>query len=120
MVCYHPIQAWRSVDGRNPKTGKWPITFKRKEGYSDMEIQIPCGQCIGCRLEKSRVWAMRCMHEASLYPKNCFVTLTYDDDHLPENGSLRPADMTKFLKRLRKNIGNTFTGNKESSLSSAL
>jgi hypothetical protein len=42
------------------------------------------------------------MHEASLYKNNCFITLTYDDDHVPENGSLRYEDFQKFMKRLRK------------------
>jgi hypothetical protein len=28
-------------------------------------LKIPCGRCIGCRLEYSRQWAMRCHHEAS-------------------------------------------------------
>lgn len=105
MVCYHPILAYRSQAGRDPETGKWPIVFNKKAGYEDMPVEIPCGQCIGCRLEKSRVWAMRCMHESTLYGKNSFVTLTYDDAHLPENGSLRPRDMTLFLKLLRKRLG---------------
>lgn len=57
---------------------------------------------MGCRLERSRQWAVRCVHEASLHADNCFVTLTYDDEHLPGDGSLEPRDVTLFLKRLRK------------------
>ena len=72
MTCYHPIQAWRSLSGRNPDTGLWPVFFKRSEGYSDLEVQVPCGKCVGCRLDKSRKWAIRCVHEASLYNNNCF------------------------------------------------
>lgn len=45
---------------------------------------------------------MRCMHEASLYEENCFITLTYDDDHLPVRGSLDYSEFQRFLKRLRK------------------
>lgn len=41
------------------------------------------------------------MHEASLYPFNCFVTLTYDDAHLPADGSLDHRHFQLFLKRLR-------------------
>lgn len=66
------------------------------------EVSIPCGQCIGCRLERSRQWATRCMHEASLWDMNCSLTLTYSDEHLPLNASLVPNDVQLFIKRLRK------------------
>jgi len=48
---------------------------------------------------------MRCMHEASLHADNCFVTLTYADDKLPDDGNLRKEDFQKFLKRLRHKTG---------------
>lgn len=64
-------------------------------------MTIPCGRCIGCRRERARQWAMRCMHEASLYNDNCFITLTYDDEHLKDD-SLHVEDFQKFMKRLRK------------------
>ncbi len=76
--------------------------FRPQDGYSDLPVMLPCGQCIGCRLEKSRKWAMRCMHEASLYDENCFVTLTYADEHLPRYGSLDREAFPLFMKRLRK------------------
>jgi hypothetical protein len=65
-------------------------------------IQVPCGMCIDCRLSKSRDWAVRCMHEASLYDYNSWLTLTYNDQNLPDNGSLEKRDLTLFIKRLRK------------------
>lgn len=65
---------------------------------------LPCGQCVGCRLERSRQWAMRCMHEASLYDRNCFITLTYDNDHY-SSPSLEYRDFQLFMKRLRKAFG---------------
>lgn len=104
MVCYHPLQAWRSQSGRNRATGKWPLTFKKVDGYSDMEVQVPCGQCVGCRLERSRQWAMRCVQEASLYEDNCFITLTFSDEFLYDL-SLHKEDYVKFMKRLRKKYG---------------
>lgn len=81
-------------------------------------VQTPCGQCRGCRLESSRQWAVRCMHESSLYDANAFVTLTVDDDHLyrkysvPDvdrgglrcTGSLDYEAIPLFMKRLRKAI----------------
>lgn len=68
-------------------------------------LELPCGQCIGCRLERSRQWAMRCMHEASLHESNSFITLTYDESNLPPGGSLTYRDFQLFMKRLRKVAG---------------
>lgn len=67
-----------------------------------MPVQIPCGRCIGCRLERSRQWAVRLMHENTLHEQSCFLTLTYDDEHLPGDGSLHKDHFQKFMKRLRK------------------
>ena len=50
----------------------------------------------------SRQWAVRCMHEASMHMFNLFVTLTYDDNHLPEYNSLNYKHFQDFMKRLRK------------------
>lgn len=62
---------------------------------------VACGRCRGCRLEYSRQWAVRCMHEASLFAENCFVTLTYSD--APKD--LRYPDFQLFMKRLRRSRG---------------
>jgi hypothetical protein len=72
-------------------------------------IPIPCGQCLGCRLDYSKKWAVRCILESSYYKDNYFLTLTYDDEHLPKNSSLVKRDLQLFLKRLRKYI-RTYTG----------
>lgn len=69
-----------------------------------MEVQIPCGKCIGCRLERSRQWALRCMHEASQYDENVFLTLTYSPEHLPKDNMLHVRDFQLFMKRLRKSL----------------
>lgn len=66
---------------------------------------VPCGQCIECRLKRSREWAIRCMHEASLYEDNSFITLTYADEYLPKGGSLDRRAFPLFMKRLRKECG---------------
>lgn len=90
----------------NP-SGSRSIVFDRNKAISPVKVIIPCGQCVGCRLERSRQWAVRCMHEAQMHVDNCFVTLTYSDVHLPENGSLVKSDFQKFMKRLRKRCGIT-------------
>lgn len=65
-------------------------------------IQVPCGQCLECRIQQTRMWADRCVLEAKQYTDNYFVTLTYDDLHVPFNGSLDKRDYQLFLKRLRR------------------
>lgn len=105
MTCYHPIQGYRSKMGRNKATGLWPVVFNLNDGYGDLPVQIPCGRCIGCRLEHSRQWAIRCVHEASLHEENTFLTLTYNNEYVDPNFSLNKTDITNFLKRLRKNTG---------------
>jgi hypothetical protein len=101
MTCYSPIVGYRAKYV-NPKTGKRPIVFKRDQGYVDMPVELPCGRCIGCRLDYSRDWAVRCVHEASMHQENMFLTLTYNDDHLPDDRSISVREMQLFLKRYRK------------------
>ena len=105
MPCYHPLKAWY---GRGQtKNGKRPIVFKMSlaaDPFGEESLELPCGQCHGCRLDRSREWAMRCMHEKQLHDHSCFLTLTYDNEHLPKDLSLEPIHLTNFLKRLRKKL----------------
>lgn len=103
MPCYNPVHGYR---GRtiNPDTGKRPIVFDRQSAYTDLPVDVPCGRCIGCRLDRSRQWAVRCVHEASLHTDNCFITLTFSDDYLDKKQTLSVDDFQKFMKRLRKEI----------------
>ena len=103
MACYTPLKGYRSTE--LTKNGKRKIVFNRNHGFADLPVTVPCGQCIGCRLERSRQWAIRCTHEASLWEKNCFITLTYNDENLPKDGSLDVTHFQKFMKRLRKKHG---------------
>lgn len=98
MPCYHRLEGWRSF--ANPG-----ITFNFREACQDQRISVPCGKCIGCRLEISRQWAVRSVHEASLYSENCFVTLTYSPEFLPEDGSLDYEAPVLWMKRLREKFG---------------
>ncbi len=102
MACFHPLECW--LVGFPDDRGKRAISFKEpfRTNNPVKKITVPCGRCIGCRLERSRQWAIRCSHEASLYENNCFITLTYNNEHLPPYGSLQKAHFQKFMKRLRK------------------
>jgi len=74
--------------------------FRGSINVSKLKL-MPCRQCIGCRLERSRQWATRLLLEANSHEKACFLTLTYDDDHVPKNGSLNKDHLSTFFKRLR-------------------
>jgi len=102
MPCYHPITAYRARSIND--SGKRSLVFNKKDGFIDRPVEVPCGQCVGCRLERSRQWAVRCMCEAQLHPENSFITLTYSPEHLPEDWGLRKEDFQKFMKRLRKKL----------------
>lgn len=97
MPCYHPLKAFQCFD----KTIVFDETRKHDIVRS---LDLPCGQCVGCRLERSRQWAIRCMHESQLHKQNSFITLTYDNTHLPSDGSLDYKDFQLFLKRFRKTL----------------
>jgi hypothetical protein len=113
VPCYYPMIAIEAV---SPVTGKKKVKITGKTahkatiaGVEDYRakghILLPCGRCIGCRLERSRQWAVRCVHEAQLHEKNCFLTLTYRNEDLPHDGSIKKRDLQLFFKRLRKRCG---------------
>ena len=100
MPCFHPWEPSPSM------------------GLGPMVKQLPCGQCSGCRLERSRQQAARCIHESKSHRYNTWATLTYDHDHLPQryntglvhphtrqpiySGSLDKLHVPKFIRSLRK------------------
>lgn len=144
MSCKHPLKGF--IIGINPNTGKNVLKISsyktdhvelRPDGkyykvtnpgitpfakaYTDF-VDIPCGRCIGCRLARSKQWADRAVLELQYHRSNYFLTLTYDDDHIPSNEfvcpdtgeiaeslTLKKEDLQKFWKRCRKNYpDNTF------------
>ena len=81
-------------------TGKAPLQNNWEQ------LTIPCNKCTGCRTEHSRQWAMRLVHEKKYQEevqknRTVFVTLTYNDNYLPQSGSLIKKDFQNFIKRLR-------------------
>lgn len=113
MSCFHPLSAL--VYGINPENGKKIIRVGALPDGKHESIEIPCGRCIGCRLDYSRQWANRCMLELMDHERACFVTLTYNPEHVlrtfcadPSTGAAYPnlslykRDLQLFIKRLRK------------------
>lgn len=130
MACFHPMILIKRVDMSDPAQRKFAMEYKMRhkgtkearnnstlivprelaisEGFNlekSDAIPIPCGNCIGCRLEYSRIWAERAMREASQWKDNYFITLTYDDDHLPIGPkgvpTLENDAISDFMKELR-------------------
>lgn len=128
IPCYHPLKAFYKIDkSSNKKVLHFASQADLDRGFGvdnsgliySSPIDIPCGQCIGCRLEYSRQWATRCVLESLKYEYNFFITLTYRDEDLPQeriyrydhNGevysedvvsSLVPDHVTTFMKDLRR------------------
>ena len=102
MPCYKPLKAYYAREVND--TGKRSLVFNSEKALFPAQLQIPCGRCIGCRLDRSLSWALRCVHEASMHDENCFITLTFNDEHLAKNKSLKVSDFQNFLKRLRQFI----------------
>lgn len=93
MSCYHPLRAFRTPSG---------VVFQELHRHDILgDVELPCGQCIGCRMRRASDWTLRVMHESTLWSTNCFVTLTYARDCLPPDGSLCHRDFQLFLKRVR-------------------
>lgn len=93
MPCYSPLSAWR-----DPASGL--IKFADR-GVGE-HLDLPCGRCMGCRLERSRQWAVRIMFEAQMHERNSFITLTYSPEHCPYPPSLDYKAFQGFMKRFRK------------------
>ncbi|UPW41041.1 replication initiator protein [Sigmofec virus UA08Rod_5692] len=116
MACYHPLLAYNI----SREEGKFELVFDRNKAMEHgfpRPISLPCQKCVGCRLDYSRQWANRCMLELQYHKSSYFITLTYDDEHLPRTYSADPEtgeiispvatlvkrDFQLFMKRLRKN-----------------
>jgi len=89
-------------------SGKRPLVFDKSKGIPGTALQVPCGGCIGCRIDRSSSWATRLMHEARYHEKKCFLTLTYNDVWLPQNGSLEKNAQKPFFKKLRARLDYDF------------
>ncbi len=105
MPCVKPL------NGYVAENGGWQGI--KPDDRAPIKMRVPCGQCLGCRIDRRKQWGARIMHEASEYRDNSFLTLTYRDKiqcnkhqlkhgfHMPESGSLVKSHHQKFMKRLR-------------------
>lgn len=118
MACYNPKYAYLAKDARTENFGR-AIFFSLPQCYEGHpekyeKINIPCRRCIGCRLDYSREWATRIERECRTNEGNIFLTLTYDEAHLPravqqlrdgttkETPTTKISELSSFMKRLRR------------------
>lgn len=102
MTCYSPNHAFEGkVLSAN---GLRPTVWRERDSFEGRRRELPCGKCVGCKLDYSSSWAVRCSHEAQMHVDNSFVTLTFKDEFLPANRSLDVRHVQLFMKRLRKSI----------------
>lgn len=98
MACFYPIKAYQ----HRTKGGSLVFGAEPKDHVA---LEVKCNQCLGCRLEHSRQWAMRCVHEASMHYDNCFITLTYDSENIPPDAGLRKRHWQDFIRELKRQCG---------------
>ncbi len=91
MPCYQPVNL--PVKCKSLKAGARSIWSERT---------LPCGKCLGCRGKQARDWSIRLMNETQMHEHAWFMTLTYSNERLPENGSLNPPHLQGFFKALRR------------------
>lgn len=119
MPCPNPMQAYCTVRPDGKKVLKFSNVLGRmfRNGMKMPEdsMAVRCGQCMTCRLERSRVTALRCVHESKMFEHNCFITLTFSDEKMkemcPQIGpgySLVREHTTNFMKRLREKFARGF------------
>lgn len=97
MNCLYPVTIYIHTDKKHSRY--------RSQNKTDCRVKVRCGHCINCIEEKNRIWTYRLMAEMKTHTKICFITLTYDDDHLPVNGSCCKKDIQDLMKRIRRYYG---------------
>lgn len=94
MPCLSPVEGWFTPQG---------LSFKPPKGKIDGEpVKVACRNCIGCKVDRSKEWSVRIMHEAQLHDENMFITLTYREADLPQDQGLHHSHFQAFMKRLRQ------------------
>lgn len=96
MSCTQPVLAESYLC---PATHLKAIRFKGADFVPNLELN--CNKCPSCKLRKAKEWALRCWHESQMHEHNSYITLTYDDKHLPLYHDLDHRDFQLFMKRLR-------------------
>ena len=114
-MCYRPLFRYMGYDGGWKFDGIRKLQEKGVDTYSfkqryDAQV-ITCGSCFHCRMKRTLDWSLRCMHELHTSDGvGCFITLTYDDDNVPLDGSLQPpkTHLKVFHNALKRKIKRSY------------
>lgn len=105
MACTSPVKLGYPGYIAQIGNGKPFVSYpKWLERYPLGFMEVPCGKCLACRIHRAQEWALRLTHELSFWDSAIFLTLTFDDQHLPADFSVSPRDLQLFFKRLRKEL----------------
>jgi len=97
-MCTRPNTAYENPSGGRPIFG-WS---GQKEGLP--EIKLPCGKCPECQTSYYKDWASRGSRELARWNSSVFITLTYSEEHLPPDNSLKKKHIQDFIKRVKKHF----------------
>lgn len=100
MSCTNPQPYLIPFGGGRPRHCMTDLPFG-SYGVSGKLVYLPCGNCLACRRERRQDYTCLQVLESLEWSDNWFITLTYDDDHLPKNGSLVRSHLSKFFESLR-------------------
>lgn len=120
MTCYHPLEC--VLPFKTDIEGKRHLLFSKSQIYDmpgdiikyysyfdktpyGIKIKVPCGHCLGCMIDRSRMWALRCTDEAKMHEKNVFLTLTFNENYIHDNRSVSKTFLSQFMKRFRYYYG---------------
>ena len=103
MPCFHPLRAFRSseVHEKSESTRSYSTLILGRRLLKAAGFDAALRSCIGCRSDKAQAMGQRCGHEQKMHEASCFY-LTYDDEHVPADYSVKLRDWQLFLKRTRK------------------
>ncbi|QEJ80821.1 replication initiator protein [Jodiemicrovirus-1] len=112
--CLNPRSYKSLIHSNYRRRGSLKDVINYRKSFNESDFFMKCGSCNFCQESYKRSWATRLYLEADThgFDNCCFVTLTYDDDHLPENSSVSLCDVQKFWKRLRKHLDTKCYGHK--------
>lgn len=110
MTCFHPVTMYIN-NNSDRLCASWQYYQEKKPSFTQrpnrIKIEVPCGHCLGCLLDRANMWATRIALECQNWDddSNFFITLTYNNKHLPTDKigrpELRKKDLQDFMKRLR-------------------
>lgn len=108
MSCFYPLRATQFPNGKIIVHRRTPgLDVKQTPAHLGRDIKLPCNNCIGCRVQRSQEWALRCLHESQTHTHNSFLTLTIAEENLGRvapGGSLSRYIHQTFTKRLRSKL----------------